>query len=645
VIPEQFDGQRGRGRGRGRGGRSGPGRGLPNSRAAAPKPPSDPLKPNGQNWYEVPTDHVKRLPEDIYDKDTCIRWSELPHHETLPESQMKKEIDYFRLTYPMQSLAETIRATKKNMFDAQAEVEASKNRNKKPFFDFTHARFLNYIGIELERTLHPLRGGIDACWSTGNVEGTFREGGRYGERFGMSLHEYKNIRQYLQLCSFSEIDRRNNPWVPIDSFVEAFNKRREKIIKPGRELIIDESMSWWLGADGEIVYGGMPHVSFVKRKPRPNGAEMKTTADVQSGVMLYIEIQKGKQQNNTADFADKYQHHVALSLRLSKPWHNTGRIVNGDAAFSSFACAVAHLENGLRFRGVLKQASKSYPKKFLQDWYSKKPLRGDHKVLETEVIVNSKRETVHAIGWADQTLKLVVSAHTSTTVKGPDIKKERNRILEDNNGIPYKNEKYHKLIPAPQIMSDLFNALNIIDIGDQNRQGTLALEDALKTHEWWFRLFITILGICIVDAYYIYSFEYKKIHFDDETHMRTILEFAERLSFQLITYTNAAEAPSRRRPLSNSGLPSLSHTLASLRNSPFYQRNEKVRDDPKYSITRNCSICRQHRANFYCIECSIGLNTDNPIHVCLCNPGGKRKSSCLSDHIDICYRSMRSNSD
>ena len=68
----------------------------------------------------------------------------------------------------------------------------------------------------------------------------------------MTRLEYKNIKQYLQLSEFTPEQLRQDPWIPVSAFIEAFNDRRNTIIKPGSELVVDESMSWWTGKDGEI---------------------------------------------------------------------------------------------------------------------------------------------------------------------------------------------------------------------------------------------------------------------------------------------------------------------------------------------------------------------------------------------------------
>ena len=73
----------------------------------------------------------------------------------------------------------------------------------------------------------------------------------------------------------------------IRSFVAAFNENRRRNVNPSWIVVVDESMSAFRGE-------GMPHLSFIKRKPEPLGCELKTIADGLSGVMLGLELQEGK---------------------------------------------------------------------------------------------------------------------------------------------------------------------------------------------------------------------------------------------------------------------------------------------------------------------------------------------------------------
>jgi hypothetical protein len=113
-------------------------------------------------------------------------------------------------------------------------------------------------------------------------------------------------------------------------------------------------MSRWLsrtaGGDSNI-----PHCSFVKRKPEPPGAEFKCISDAETGCIVGILLQEGKEANKRDDAEGfvgfVYQHHIGVSLRLSKPFWNSNRAVVGDSWFASVSNTIAHLEHGLHFIG------------------------------------------------------------------------------------------------------------------------------------------------------------------------------------------------------------------------------------------------------------------------------------------------------
>jgi hypothetical protein len=73
-------------------------------------------------------------------------------------------------------------------------------------------------------------------------------------------------------------------------------------------------MIQWTGASGPPL--GMPHLSFVPRKPVPLGCELKCVADGTSGVMMDLELQEGKTRMMRARFADEYPVTVATTLRM-----------------------------------------------------------------------------------------------------------------------------------------------------------------------------------------------------------------------------------------------------------------------------------------------------------------------------------------
>ncbi len=65
---------------------------------------------------------------------------------------------------------------------------------------------------------------------------------------------------------------KDNPWEEVDYWVCGFNKNRREEIEVGTNVTPDEMTFAWRGKKGN---GGIPHLSFLKRKPIPLGTESK----------------------------------------------------------------------------------------------------------------------------------------------------------------------------------------------------------------------------------------------------------------------------------------------------------------------------------------------------------------------------------
>ena len=59
-------------------------------------------------------------------------------------------------------------------------------------------------------------------------------------------------------------------------------------------------------------------------------------------------------------------------------------------------------------------------------------------------------------------------------------------------------------IPRPKMIEEYFSCFSNIDVHDHYRQGSLAIERSWVTQKWYHRIFSTILGICVTDAFYAY---------------------------------------------------------------------------------------------------------------------------------------------
>ena len=71
---------------------------------------------------------------------------------------------------------------------------------------------------------------------------------------------------------------------------------------------------------------------------------------------------------NTKEYMSEYKlAGTALLLRLTKPWHGSGRAISADSAFTSVTTAVACRKNGMHFTGLVKTATRMFPKLYLDE--------------------------------------------------------------------------------------------------------------------------------------------------------------------------------------------------------------------------------------------------------------------------------------
>jgi hypothetical protein len=78
-----------------------------------------------------------------------------------------------------------------------------------------------------------------------------------------------------------------------------------------------------------------------------------------------------------------------------------------------------------------------------------------------------------------------------------------------------------------------FSKFSTIDVHDHYRQGSLEMESQWLTHRWQMRLFGTVFGMIIVDAFLAYRYE-KSQENVFETSPIDFNDFLQRLAYQLV---------------------------------------------------------------------------------------------------------------
>jgi hypothetical protein len=108
----------------------------------------------------------------------------------------------------------------------------------------------------------------------------------------LSLDRFQRILRYWGRGLPEERRKlKQNPWAQIDPWVRGLNAARLREIKVDSCLTPDEMMFEWRGESG---YGGLPHMSYIKRQPKPLGTELKSVCEGTMGICVHIKIQKGK---------------------------------------------------------------------------------------------------------------------------------------------------------------------------------------------------------------------------------------------------------------------------------------------------------------------------------------------------------------
>ena len=187
----------------------------------------------------------------------------------------------------------------------------------------------------------------------------------FGRRFDMGYHRFEDI---LRALVFSDSDgdddqeqgrEEADTWSFVRRFVDSCNTTWQEALRPGYKITVDESMFAWYGKGDRP--GGLPRVIKIKRKPKGVGCEAKTIADALSGIMIGIELKEGKERNARKRWHSTHGATTSTTLRLTQPWHGSGRIVVGDSWFSSVKTAVQLRKRGLHFIGPVKTAHRKYP--------------------------------------------------------------------------------------------------------------------------------------------------------------------------------------------------------------------------------------------------------------------------------------------
>lgn len=88
----------------------------------------------------------------------------------------------------------------------------------------------------------------------------------------MTLTRHKEIKAMIPFA-FYDYNCEEDPYHPVKSLIDGYNDNRKQNIAASIDIVLDESMSPYRPRTTST--GGLPNISFIFRKPKPLGIEMK----------------------------------------------------------------------------------------------------------------------------------------------------------------------------------------------------------------------------------------------------------------------------------------------------------------------------------------------------------------------------------
>jgi len=191
---------------------------------------------------------------------------------------------------------------------------------------------------------------------------------------------------------------------------------------------------------------------------------------------------------------DDLPHGFTVLKKLVAPWAGTKRAVCADSYFASVTAAEQLLGMGLRFIRVVKATTRGYTRSTV----SVLPLeaRGQH-ISYTRKTADGVADML-AVLWVDREQRYFIST-ASCTLPGRPCDRVRWRQVGSHAERPVLT------VPQPLVVETYYKCCAQIDRNNRCRQYEFLLERQLVTHNWSMRVNLSLLGMCVVNAWLLYA--------------------------------------------------------------------------------------------------------------------------------------------
>ena len=129
-------------------------------------------------------------------------------------------------------------------------------------------------------------------------------------------YRFREFRSFLPSMFKKPELKESDPWWQFVSAIDDFNNNRLATLHVSSHICVDEMMSAWRPQTTST--GGLPNITHIPRKPKPLGTEFKCSACCQTGCMLHLELQRGKNGMQTSRHNRELGATAGCTLRLAE---------------------------------------------------------------------------------------------------------------------------------------------------------------------------------------------------------------------------------------------------------------------------------------------------------------------------------------
>ena len=180
---------------------------------------------------------------------------------------------------------------------------------------FSDGEFLICLGLMIGAVCYAQKG--VGLWDSGKKLPDWEtlEPSAHFEQY-IKAYRFKEFRRFLPSIYENPEKKNTDPWWRFCDAVDQFNAIRKDLLRCYNEVCVDETMCAFKPQKTKT--GGLPNITYIFTKPEPLGSEFKNGCCARSGVMLFMELQRGRKGMKDADHNRELGATAGCTLRLSK---------------------------------------------------------------------------------------------------------------------------------------------------------------------------------------------------------------------------------------------------------------------------------------------------------------------------------------